>query len=163
MSTTYTLSNTNTYTEARARYVIGKVYEDITSLMLVGLITLDRAQLIRSQLLYLMEKQALKLFEFQFNRSGVKIGGVRYLVRADNSIVMDNDSGNINFWTLHGTGIFVVLFLDLNESSPNIQEVNKKLAEWSCGDGSALAGTEQVNNSYSKDGYGVKQSIIGKW
>jgi hypothetical protein len=163
MSTTYTLSNTNTYTEARARYVIGKVYEDIMSLMLVELITLERAQLMRTQLLYLLEKQALKLFEFQFNRAGVKIGGVRYVVRADNSIIVDSDSGNINFWTLYRTGIFVVLFLDLNNSSPNIEEVNRKLGEWGCGDGNALAGTEQPHNSYSKDGYGVKQSIVGKW
>ena len=42
MSGTYTLSSTNTYTEARARYVMGKVYEDITSLMLTDLVTQER-------------------------------------------------------------------------------------------------------------------------
>jgi hypothetical protein len=163
MSGTYTLSNTNTYTEARARYVMGKVYEDITSLMLTDLVTLERSQLMRTQLLYLLDKQALKFFEFQFVRSGVKIGGVRYAVKADNTIVLDNDSGNINFWTLYNTGVHVILYLDLNESSTHIQEVNKQLNAWGCGDGNSLAGTEQPHNSYSKDGYGVKQSIIGTW
>jgi hypothetical protein len=160
---TQSISASNTYTEARARYVMGKVYEEITSMMLVGLITIERANLIRTQLLYLLDKQALTFFEFQFYRSTIQIGGLRYIVRADNTIVADDESGNIDFWTLHNTGVFVTLFLELNQSSPNIGAVQVQLEKWGCGNGRALSGTERVHNQYSSNGYGVKQSIFGTW
>lgn len=162
MTQAYTRSITDTYTEARARYVMGKVYEDLMSLMLAGLITKDRADKIRTDILYLLSKKALKFFELQFKKSGSEIGGLHYEVRNDSAISMDDDSGNIDFWGLDKT-VTVGLLVQLDKSSPNIDEVNRQLAAWGWGTGNALTGIPQFSKSYSKDGFGVKQSIIGKW
>ena len=159
---TTTRSVTDTYTETRARYIIGKVYEDLIGLMSAGLITKDRADQIRSDILYLLSKKVLKYFELQFTLFGVEIGGLHYEVRGDSTIFMDDESGNIDFWGL-SKSVYVGLLVQLDYSSPNINEVNRQLEAWGWGSGNALSGSHQYSKSYSKDGFGVKQSIIGKW
>lgn len=162
MTGTYTRSITDTYTEARARHAMGKVYEVLMALMVADLITKDRADQIKSDILYLLSKRALKFFELQFKKSGREIGGLHYEVRSDSTISIDDDSGDIDFWGLDKS-VTVGLLVQLNYSSPNIDEVNRQLAAWGWGTGSALSGEQQYSKSYSKDGFGIKQSIIGKW
>lgn len=163
MVETFTRSVTNTYTEARARYVMGKVYEDLVSLMLTGIITQERAERIRADILYLLSKDAVRFFELQFMKAGTKIGGLRYVVKSDSSVSSDTESGSINFWTLDSAQVAVLLFVELNYSSYHIAEVNRQIAAWGWGTGLALTQTAQQQNTYSKDGFGLQQLIIGKW
>ena len=158
---TYTRSVVDSYTEAKARYVMGKVYEDLMGLMAAGLITKDRADQIRSDILYLLSKKVLKFFELQFTLYGSELGGLHYEVKGDMTISLDDDSGGIDFWGL-SKSVKVVLLVDLDYNSPNIEEVNRQLTgNW--GSGNGLSGSPQYSKSYSRDGFGVKQSIIGKW
>lgn len=162
MSDTYVNSATNTYTEARARYVMGKVYEDLIGLMTADLITKDYADKTRRELLYLLDKKVLKSFQLQFKDAyGREKGGIHYEVRADSTIAVDDQTGGIDFWGLDG--ITVNLFIKKDPYSPNLAEVNRQLIAWGWGSGSALTGSATYAKSYSSGGFGVQQSIIGKW
>lgn len=163
MSDTYVNSATNTYTEARARYVMGKVYEDLIGLMTADLITKDYADKTRRELLYLLDKKVLKSFQLQFkDADGREKGGIHYEVRADSTIAVDDQTGGIDFWGLD-SGIKVRLFIKKDPNSPNLVEVNRQLTAWGWGSGSALTGSANYAKSYSSGGFGVQQSIIGKW
>lgn len=163
MSDTYVNSATNTYTEARARYVMGKVYEDLIGLMTADLITKDYADKTRKELLYLLDKKVLKSFQLQFKDVyGGEKGGIHYEVRADSTIAVDDQTGGIDFWGLD-SGITVSLFIKKDPNSPNLAEVNRQLTAWGWGSGSALTGSATYAKSYSSGGFGVQQSIIGKW
>jgi len=162
MSYTNTNSNSSTWSEARANHVMGKVYENLMGLKSRGLITIQRANQIREQILYLLSKQVLNFFELQFiNSSGVKIGGLHYKV-FPTGVISDEDSKDENYWRL-SNDIRVCLLVDLDENSSNIKEVNNKLKEWGFGIGSPLEGVEEELRTYSKDGYGLKQIKIGDW
>ncbi|WP_422104481.1 hypothetical protein [Winogradskyella sp.] len=163
MSTSYTRSESSTYTEARARYVMNKVQEDLLGLMSRDLISLDRVKSIKSDVLYLLNKEALKYFQLQFKTpDGEEVGGLHYEVNANGQIYSDEDSGRINYWML-SSDIKVNLLVQLDRDSKNIAEVDRQLEDWGWGTGSALTGTREVLKSYSKDGYGVTQSKIGAW
>lgn len=163
MSTSYTRSESSTYSEARARYVMNKVQEDLLGLMSRNLISLDRVNSIKSDVLYLLNKEALKYFQLQFKTpDGEEVGGLHYEVNANGQIYSDEDSGRINYWML-SSDIKVNLLVQLHRESKNIDEVDRQLEDWGWGNGSALTGTREVLKSYSKDGYGVTQSKIGAW
>lgn len=158
-----TISQSSTYTEARARYVMGKVYEDLLGLMGRALIDINRANQIRNQVQYLLEKQALNYFQLQFKKpSGTEIGGLHYQLKSDGNIYADEKSGGLNYWNLPSDAK-VTLLIDLDESSLYIDEVNRQLEAWGCGCGSSLSGTSDYLKSYSKEGYGFQQSKIGSW
>lgn len=163
MSTSYTRSESSTYTESRARYVMGKVQEDLLGLMNRGLMRLDRVNSIKSDVLYLLNKEALKYFQLQFKTpDGKEVGGLHYEVHSNGQIYSDENSGRINYWLL-SSDTRVNLLVQLDRDSKNIDEVDRQIENWGWGNGSALLGTREVLKSYSKDGYGVTQSKIGSW
>jgi hypothetical protein len=150
MSTTYTRSETDTYTEARARYVLGKVYEDMISLFQANFLTKAKCDQWREDLLYIIDKRAMSYFQFQFKK-------------ADGSeISSDDNTGGIDYWELP-SDTKVSLLVNLNISSINYAEVNEELNNRGWGSGQSLSGTQQYLKSYSKDGFGYKQSKIGAW
>jgi hypothetical protein len=159
---TYTRSVSDTYTEARACYVMGKVYDHLVSLYLRGIMTKAEADIMRSDILYLMDRRAITYFELQFRTPGYTDRGLHYEVRGDATISMDDESGGINFWGL-GSNTTVNLVVMLNRASPHIIEVDRQLEEWGWGTASALTGTHQASKSFSKDGFGLKESIVGTW
>jgi len=163
MTTSYTRSTTSTYTQSRARYVLGKVYEDILNITLADVISKSEADSWRDSLLYLANNQAINHFEFQFYRSdGTAIGGLRYDLDSSGNIYSDEDSGELDFWGLP-EGTYAKLLVDLDYSSSKIEEVNKQLEDWGWGTGESLSGDMQYLKSYSKEGYGLKQNKIGEW
>lgn len=163
MTTTITRSSTNTYTESRANYVLGKVYEDTLAMYTAGILSKEKCDAWRSQLFYIINNKALKYFQFQFSKNdGTKIGGLHYVLIADGNISSNDKSGGIDYWNLPSE-VSVYLLVDLDDDSPRIAEVREQLAKWGWGTGSALDGTKEFLKSYSKDGFGFKQSKIGQW
>ena len=159
---TFTLSVTDTYTEARANYVLGKVYEDLLAMYTTGLLTKATCDRWRSELFYIVSKKALKYFQFQFTKpDGTKVG-LHYELKADGTISTNDKSGGIDYWSLP-PGTTVYLLVDLDYGSAKISEVKEQIAEWGWGTGSALEGTSDYLKSYSKEGFGFKQSKIGQW
>lgn len=160
-SFTNTSSQTGTYTESRANYVTGKVYEDLLNMMIVGIITKERANKIRDHLLYFQKIKVLDFFEFQFKKSdGAKIGGLHYKLHSDGYIYTDDDSGQINFWGLP-KNTNMTFFVSFDQSSSNIDKADEYTKNW--GTGNQLIGDSVYMKAYSKEEYGFKQNKIGKW
>lgn len=163
MITTYTRSTTSTYTQSRANYVMGKVYEDTLNMMSAGVINKSKADSWRQSLLYLLSMQAVNYFEFQLYKSdGTVIGGLHYKLESSGGIYSDEDSGELDFWGLP-SGSYATLLVDLDYGSSKIEEVNRQLKEWGWGTGTSLGGNHQYLKSYSKEGYGLEQNKIGEW
>jgi hypothetical protein len=162
MVETITRSVTDTYTEARARYLMGKVYDHLVSLYIRGIMTKSEADRMREEILYLMDRKAIIYFQLKFNRPNSPECGLHYEVRGDSTISMDDESGGLNFWSLD-KNTSVRLLVQLNRSSPHISQVDRQLEEWGWGTGTALTGIYQPSKSFSKDGYGLKESIVGQW
>ena len=163
MITSLTRSITDTYTEARAKYVMGKVYEHLISLCMRGIITKASADEMRSDILYLLDRRAVSYFELQFRKPDrTEIGGLHYEVRADASISVDADSGGIDFWGLPQNTL-VNLSVRLKRDSIHIAEVDRQIEDWGWVDGTSLTGAHQAKASFSKEGFGLKQSIVGQW
>lgn len=163
MSTTYTNSITDTFTIARAKYVLGKVYEDLLAMYQANIISKERCDKLRDDLLYLAGKKVLRYFQFQFKKTdGTEIGGLHYEVNSTGTINIDDKTGGIDYWNLP-SNTSLILLIDLDNTSSNYDEVNLELKRRGWGTGTALTGTQQYLKSYSKDGYGYKQSKIGQW
>lgn len=162
MSYTSTRSATSTYTEARARYVLGKVYEDLLSMLARGLITKSRADKWREDLLYIASKQALKSFEIQFTRPNGKKDGLRFILNDGGGIYADDDSGDVDYYDWP-TGTQANLVVMLDESASRYQEVLNELHSnrgWGS-DGVSLPGTSTEIGAYSSSGYGLTKNRIG--
>lgn len=157
-------SQTNTYTEARARYIMDKIYEDTLNMWNAGLITKGQCDNWRTDLLYLLNEQILIKFEFQFRKpNGDEIGGLRQIVKSDGSISTDDDSGGNDFFNLPSNAK-ASLVTTLDRSAKNYADVKKELANRGWGfNGKSLTGSTSNHGSYSKDGYGVNIKKIGEW
>lgn len=163
MSYTNTNSQSTSYTEARANYVMGKAYENLIGLKKRGLITMERANTIRSQILYLMDKQVLDFFELQFiDSNGSEIGGLHYKVISGGYIVSDDESEDENYWRL-SDDTHVGLLVSLNRKSSNIEEADRQLEEWGAKEGQALKGASEELKTFSKGGFAIKQIKKGDW
>ena len=156
---THSRSGTTTYTEARARYVNDKVYDDTQAMAIRGLITNERAQNWRADILYILNKQAMDYFQFQFRFPDGTKKALQYDLKADGSILADDDSGGINYWAIP-SGTKVVLHVSLDVNSTNYHEVNQKLTDDGWGTGNSVTGNSNSSISYSKDGYGLKRNQI---
>lgn len=163
MVTTYTASNTDTYTIARAKYVLGKVYEDLIGLYQANLIKKEICDKWRDDLLYIIENRALDYFQFQLIRSdNTEIGGLHYVLDATGNIYTDDRTGGIDYWGLP-SNTRVKLLVSLAANSSKTSEVNAELERRGWGSGNPLSGTAQYMKSYSREGFGFKQSKIGEW
>lgn len=161
MSYTSTYSDTDTYTEARARYVMGKIYDDFTHLITRGFKYPGRDDIRswRDDLLYLMNKKALYGFQVKFSFPGGGEEAWEYILKSDNSVQTDSKSGGKDLYDYpDNTSVSIVISRDHSNS-----EVNDYLAKrgWGSG-GSFLTGTITSNGAYSKDGYGTINNIIKK-
>lgn len=163
MSESYTHSNSNTYTESRARYVMDKIFDDFHAIGLRGFEYFknhpEKLKEWKEDLFFLMTKKALEKFQMQFF-SGEQEWAVEFVIKADNTIYQDVDSGGIDYWDIPST------------AKPNIvvsrdrsrKEVNDYMTSrgWSTG-GSYIEGDSIDDGAYSKDGYGATKTRKGSW
>jgi len=158
-----TTTRTNTYTEARARYVMEKVLDDIIGLFSRGLITKERALSWHADLSYIISMKAMDFFEIQLRTPGGSTPGLRYELTDDGQLYEDTDSGGIDFFLLP-TGTTAGLFVSLRENSPNAAAVRSQLQANGWGtNGHKLDGTIVRERAYSSDGFGVTRNRVGDW
>lgn len=160
---TNTISQTTAYTEARARYVMDKIFEDFTALIIRGFATQAQITKWKEDLLYLMHKEVLDFFEIQLKQPNGTVGAMKYIVKPDNSLSEDSSSGSLGLYGLP-LGTKANLFAQLHFSSPNYTEANNELHNnrgW--GIGKNVDGVVERHHAYSKDGYGIERNKIGTW
>lgn len=165
MYQTYTAtgSRSSTYSEARARYVMDKVLDDIVGLFARSFITKQTALDWYRDVYYILSKEAAEFFELQFSTLGSRRVGLRYVVTDDGQIYEDSDSGGLDYFALPD-GITVLLFVRLRTYSRNYRDVVQELCRRGWGtNGRELDGTLTRERAYSKDGYGVTRNRVGDW
>jgi len=152
-----TYSYSDSYTEARARAVTDKVYEDLITISMKGLISLERANKIREDLLYFQKKKALDYFQFQFYDSKNKVvKALHYKVETGGTIYRNDESGGIDYYDfkdVKSMGFLVQIFNDANK----IKEVLEYTKDW--GKGETFEGTSSAQRTYSKDNYGITRNL----
>ncbi len=160
-SDTLTTSQTDAYTEARARYVMGKAYDDLLAAMSRGFsgVTKDRLNDWRDVLLYLMEKRALKWFQLQIILPDGTEKAVMYELQINGSFLSDDRSGGINFFQFPQEATVKIV---LKRNQNNYAETSAYLAArgWTSG-AKEITGSASASITYSKDNYGLTRKMIG--
>jgi hypothetical protein len=159
MSNSYTYSNTNTYTVARARYVLGKIKDDFMNVAYRGFTTISYSTLMSwwEDVSFVVNEQALEKCELQFKWDG-KTAAVIYEMVTDGSIHIDTDSAAINFYRIPAYAtVGIVIRRDRNN-----EVVSNYLQKrgWTS-NGSFLAGTAVPAGGYSQGGFGPNVKTIG--
>jgi|APLak6261682215_1056145.scaffolds.fasta_scaffold03632_2 hypothetical protein len=160
MSTgTITNTITNAYTEARARYVKGKIFDDFNSMIYRGFTSISSKDLKdwRDDIQYIIERDALNFFEIQF-RSSDKKWAVRYEVDKLGNISRDDDSGGVDFYNIPEASI-VSIVVKRDKTNNDVSDYLEKRG-WGTG-GEFIAESASSDKSYSKDGFGVNRKILG--
>lgn len=162
MTTTFTASRTNTFTDARLRAVMPEVGGDFYALAGASVITFDTAVRWTEELTFILNHQAAHGFQIQLTYpSGHRIA-LDYRVSSDGSVRESGTSGGIDYYLLPaGTSAF--LFVDLDFSARAIDTVRTYIRERGWGTGNAVEGAPVRDRVYLKDGYGVIRGKIGAW
>ncbi|MFO0762675.1 MAG: hypothetical protein U0359_39925 [Byssovorax sp.] len=163
MTTSYTVSQTSTFTEARARAVMRHVLGDFMNLAGTGLIKRETLQEWHEELEYAVSREVVEKFQLQFTKSNGTRLGLTYSVKDDGSVLEESKAGGVDFFGLPAD-TKVGLLLTYRAGAPRLEEVRAYLRArgWTTG-GSAISGDPVRDRAFSKDGYGVVRTKIGDW
>jgi hypothetical protein len=165
MIETYTISNSETYTESDVKAVMQNTYEDIIGFANRKLIEYSRVKSWVEDLVYLLENRILESFEIQlYDKNRQMFKSYRYIVNTYGYIDSGNSSGGINYFEIPEGTIFG-LFADIDHSHKNINEVKKYLIEkrgWG-NNGIAMQGNSIFDRSHSSGGLELKRYVINKY
>ena len=157
-TTTQAKSISDAFTEARARYVLGKIFDTFNNIIFRGFttITTDNLKQWRDDIQFIMEKNALVAFEIQF-RTTEKKWVVRYEV-VSGTVSRDDESGGIDFYNIPADASLSCVI----ERDHNNEEVNNYVERRNFGkNGEFIAESAAIYKSHSKDGFGVNLKILG--
>lgn len=164
MSSTYTNSETNTYSESRARYVMGKIFDDFHAISNRGFDFFDenpdKLQKWREDIYYLMTNEVLQKFQIQFKQTDGEEWAVEFEIRADGSIQRDSESGGIDYWEIpEDVNVGIVA-----SWSRNKKHVEEEMIRRNWTKGATYIGGDLIDDgSYSKSGYGASKGRRGAW
>jgi len=156
---TITKSQSDTFTEARARYVLGKIFDDFNGIIFRRFTTISTETLRdwRDDVAFIMENNALLHFEIQF-KHGSQEWALRYEVDKFGGISRDDDSGGSDFYNIPaGASVNIVVKRD-NSNETVSRYLNRR--GWSSG-GTFIAADGTGDRAYSKDGFGVNRKKKG--
>jgi hypothetical protein len=154
-----TKSQSQTYTETRANYVTGKIYQELLGIHYRGLITKKIAEDLRAILLELQKLEELSFLEVQFTKPNGTKCALKYEIDSTGLISIDDRSGGIDYYDLPGNSVVSFLVsLNLGKKKEEALEYLKNLG-WG-ENGRALEGDTNYVKSFSKEGYGFKQNKI---
>lgn len=154
------LSQTDTYTAARAKQVMKSVLDDFIGLTDRKFITIERAIIWRDNIIYALDNKSLLSFEIQFSKGTPK--GYLYIVDSTGTLISNDKSGGIDYYN-YENGTQVSLLYRLDENSNNYKKVLDELVKRGVGtNGVSLANSTNVENdrTYSKEGFGLKRQKI---
>ena len=158
-----TATRTNTYTDARLRAVMPEVGADFYSLAGAGLISLDIARKWTEELTFVLQHQAAKGFQIQLKRFGANPIAIDYRVSTDGTVRESSIGGGIDYFALPD-GTKASLFVELDYQSRAIEAVKIYIGQRGWGtDGQAVGGQSTRDRTYSKDGFGIIRTKVGRW
>lgn len=160
---TFSQSNSNTYSESNARYVMGKIFDDFHAIAYRGFDYFKSnpnvLQKWKEDLFFLMTNGVLNEFQIQFFSNG-KEWAVEYTIKADGSIQGDNSSGGVNYWEIPASAR-VGIVASWSRHKPHVED-EMKARDWISG-ASYIDGDLIDDGAYSKNGYGATKGRRGAW
>lgn len=160
----YSQSASNTYTETRAKYVLGKIYDDFCAIDTRNFDQFEKkpGKLLswKEDLYFIMQHEDLSSFQIQFTHGNpTKNLAIHYDIKADGSIQTDSNSGGVNYWNFPKDTI-IGLVVEMPKKQIVLDHLKKR--NWGM-NGKFVEGNEEKAGAYSKDGYGANRKKIGKW
>lgn len=163
MTTTYTASQTSTFSEARARAVMRSVLGDFMNVASAGFILRETIQRWHEEIEYAVLKEAVDKFELQFTKPDGTRLGLSYAVRDDGTILEESKAGGVDVAGLPAQ-TRVTVCLNYRQGAPKIEEVQEYLRGrgWT-NTGRLIEGAGDRDRAFSKDGFGIERSKVGDW
>ncbi|WP_437874922.1 hypothetical protein [Sorangium sp. So ce513] len=163
MTTSTTIAQTSTFSEARARTVMRQVLGDFMIAASANLIARDTIQRWHEDLEYAVLHEVVDTFQLQFTKPDGARLAINYAVRDDGSVMEASKAGGLD---LHGlpVGTRVNVLLTYRTGARNIEAVRAHLRRrgWTAG-GSLVAGVASRDRAFSKSGFGIERSKVGDW
>ncbi len=160
MYTTFTISATETYSEADVKAVMRNTYEDIIGFANRGITAYSTAKSWIEDIVFILNRKALKFFEIKiYDSNHNRIETYKYEV-SSGTFVSGSSSGGIDYFK-YPTGAYATLYAELDYLSENGTEVNRILREergWVTG--SATEGIGQKERSYVSGNLALNRSLI---
>lgn len=160
MSNSTTNSATNSFTEAKARDIMGKINDDLTTIALRGFINLDKDfwNKVREDLWYILKNQDLHKLEVQFRHSEGE-HALEYVIKSDYTIYKNRESGSVNYHKIPKDAQ-ITIAVWRNDNPEVWKELQRR--NWTSG-ATEVKGTITNKGAYSKDGFGAEIKLIGSW
>jgi hypothetical protein len=160
---TTTTARTTTFTEARVRYVMDKVLEDLVMIAVRDFATADQIQRWAEEVTVVLLLESAELFQIKFARPDGLTAAITYTISDDGSLSEDGASGGVNYFALpNGTKATIVI--RLRAGARRRQEaVNYLKGHGWTFNGSVLEDAGSRDRAYSSNGYGVTRNLVGKW
>lgn len=164
MSEPFTISSTEVYSEADVKAVMKNTYEDIIGFANRKLVGYSEVKKWIEDLIYILNKGALKSFEIQlYNSSGERFKSYKYAVNESGFLTSGSTSGGISYFDIpNDTKIH--LFAELNESKDNTSAVRKVLVNergWGT-NGTPMEGNLSFDRTYASNNLQLKRYSITK-
>ncbi len=157
---TMTRSLTDTFTEARARYIMGKIFDDFNSVIFRGFTTsATTLRGWRDDVQFVMERDALHNFELQFT-NGSDRWVLRYEVSKNGSITRDDNSGGLDLYSIP-SGARVNIVVEHDHTNTGVNQYLEARG-WGTG-GVFIAEDAYSDRAFSKEGFGVNRKLLGQF
>lgn len=160
-STTATRTIATTTTEARVRYVMGKVMANFQALVAADFLTPARADAWQADLIALQLIDALASFQIQFAAKSAAPYCVNYDVSSDGSIQADAASGGLDMYGIPA-GTPVTLCVRLRTDKYAAGRALLEQRGWTF-NGKLIDAADSELRSFSTGGYGITRSKRGTW
>jgi hypothetical protein len=164
MSETYTIANSEVYSEANVKAVMQNTYEDIIGFANRKLVDYSRVKYWVEDLVFLLNEKVLKSFEIQlYSSADVRFKAYRYVVNANGYIDSGSSSGGINYFEIPD-GTKFDLLADVDFTKENTEKIKKYLyndRNWRQ-DGSSMQGTASFERSHSNGNLELKRYVVNK-
>ena len=163
MTASFTASQANTFTEARARAVMHNVLADFMLVADAGLIKRETIQKWFDELSHAVTNNVVLSFQLQLKTPEGKRLALNYEVREDGTVQEGSKGGGFDPYGFPpNTG--VTMYVTYRKNAPNLERVQTWLRERGWGPGGSLVdGNTSRDRAYSRDGYGVMRSKVGDW
>ncbi|MCC2480469.1 hypothetical protein LKM01_01210 [Bacillus pacificus] len=170
MSYSYTQSQTRSYSYANVRYVNDKILGDLGYLLtrFPGIFTEDRMAKWKNDFYHWMNDGYVQAITIQFMRNDECFCEIKYDLRDDGSINVDDNVGRIRGIDLNGAYTSVIVtysskWMALSEEEQQKFRSEKLELNWgAAGKTSYVYGLSQkVDKQYSSGSLGVQRSVLG--
>ncbi len=163
MTTSNTVSQTSTFSEARAREVMRHVLGDFMGIASAGLVARETIQRWHEEVEYVVLLEVVEAFQVQFTRPDGPRLALMYAVRDDGTILEESKAGGLDFHSLP-TGTRVAIRLVYRQGAKKLEEAQKYLTGRGWGAGASLVeGIVSRDREFSKGGFGIARGKVGDW